>query len=94
MSKNAPVLSAESVGSLRDEQLIAWYSKHPNATVRALVDRIAYNNDVHKGELINAYQSGFAAAQDHFSTTGPEPFGLTPEELRIGAIYARLGEEL
>jgi hypothetical protein len=81
MSKNAPIFTAESIGALTDEQIIAWYDKHPNPTVRALVQRIAYNNEKHRGELLNSYQEGFVAALT------PNPHGLTPEELRLGAAY-------
>lgn len=87
MTTNVPTLTPTSVLLLTDEQLIAWYSKHPNPTVKALIARIDYMLDKHKGERIAAYQAGFAAAQDHFEHPN-NPHGLTPEELRIGTIYA------
>jgi hypothetical protein len=87
MNTNAiPALTPESVGALSDSQLITWYSKHPNATVRALIQRLAYTLDKHTGERLNSYQEGFASAQDHF--TKPNPHGLTPDELRLGAVYS------
>jgi len=86
---NKPVtFTADSVGALSDEQLLAWYSKHPNATVRALVRRIAFMLDAHRGALINAYQEGFHAGTDHAN-----PHKLTPEEMRLGAVFERASQE-
>jgi len=91
MSKNAPVFTADSVGALSDEQLIAWYSRHPNATVKALIGRIEFMLEKHKEELINAYQEGFHAGTDY--ANGNNPHNLSPDELRLGAIYGRISEE-
>jgi hypothetical protein len=67
---------------LSDEQIIAWYSRHPIPTVRAIVQRLADMKERHKGELVQAYQDGFQS--------GLKPdMGLSPEELRLSTIYAR-----
>lgn len=89
---SAPVLNADGVYALSDEQLVAWYSRHPNPTVRALIGRIAFMTEKHVGELLQAYQDGYDAAVDHLHS--PDVKGLTPEELRLSTIQSEWFDEL
>ncbi|MDE2097320.1 MAG: hypothetical protein KGL39_08765 [Patescibacteria group bacterium] len=87
MTTNAPVLNAESLRSLSDEQIVRWYSRHPNPTVRALVERLGFVVEKHKGELVQSYQDGFYAAIDSTAANEEGVHRLTPEELRLGALF-------
>jgi hypothetical protein len=88
MSNNRSPLVVLDISKLTDAQVIEWYGKHYHPTVRALVERLAFNNDKHKGERISAYQDGFQAG----AQGARDGIGLTPEELRLGAIYARASD--
>jgi hypothetical protein len=77
MSNKVPELGAD-VSSLSDEQIISWYSKHPHATVRSLVQRIAYNNAKHALELQERKPDN-------------NPHGLSKSERQLYSHYANAG---
>lgn len=57
MTSKVPALGSD-VSGLTTEQLVAWYSKHPNATVKSLVQRIQFIVNKHQEELLEAYAEG------------------------------------
>src|SRR5690349_12400660 len=89
-TKNLPVLGSD-LSKLSNEQIIAWYSKHPNATVRSLVRRIEALLEQHRMALVNVYAQGLAsqsftaqqaiADRIHTETYKEMVNRLSPEEL-------------
>lgn len=47
---------------LTDEQVIAWYDKHPSATVRSLVRRLKQTRDDMQRACLAAYEEGVRTA--------------------------------
>lgn len=82
---NVPVLG--TAANLSDEQVIAWYDKHPNPLVRELVQRLKFRID-RRGD---DYEQGFRDALDSVHNLlppkplpQPSPYNCELDELFIG----------
>ena len=81
MSGNGAIVEL-NIQSLTDEQVIAWYSHHWNSTVRALVARLAANEERYRRNIIEAYEDAFRLANEQASAR-VNPHGLSASEQRI-----------
>lgn len=85
---SVPELGPDLSG-LTDEQIIKWYRRHPNSTVRALVDHLALIKQRHAREVIEAYASAYESAfveanrLAHAKKPPVNPYGLSESELQI-----------
>ena len=70
------------IQGLSDEQIIAWYSHHWNSTVRALVARLAANEERYRRNIIEAYEEAFRLANEQARAVH-NPHGLSASEARI-----------
>lgn len=81
-----PELGAD-LSDLTDEQIIAWYSHHPNPTVRSLVSRLAWSHEDHKRAVMEAFENGLGMGQKR------RPHNLSANELVYAASIGVMFDE-
>jgi hypothetical protein len=64
MDTKSPVVLGSDLSTLSNEQVIAWYGKHPHPTVRSLVNRLAWVLEKQQEKINEAYAAGFKAHAD------------------------------